>query len=111
MKRLFIESTLFKKEFSENVSLEILRKLQMEILKKPEGGDPIPGTGGIRKMRLGAESKGKRGGWRVLYLDLPDRGVCHLLYAYTKSVSEDISFEQKKVLKELVERIKRSARR
>lgn len=109
MKRIFVESSLFKKTFSELVSLESLKDLQVEILKNPEAGDLIVGTGGIRKMRFGSESKGKRGGWRILYLDLPDAEVCHLLYAYPKSESENISSEGKKVLRELAEKIKRSA--
>lgn len=109
MTRIFVESSLFKKAFSEHVSLESLRDLQSELLKSPEVGDIIPGTGGIRKMRLGSENKGKRGGWRVLYLDLPDAEVCHLLYAYPKSESDNISSEEKKILKDLAEKIKRSA--
>lgn len=109
MKRIFVESTLFKKTFSDLVSLEILKELQVEILKNPEVGDLIVGTGGIRKMRFGSGTKGKRGGWRILYLDLSEVDICHLLYAYPKSESENINSEEKKVLKELAEKIKRSA--
>ena len=43
--------------------------LQEALLKNPEKGDVMPGTGGFRKLRwrdprLG---KGKRGGLRVIY--------------------------------------------
>ena len=32
----------------------------------PEEGDLIPGTGGLRKLRWAARSKGRRGGSRVI---------------------------------------------
>ncbi len=110
MNRFFVESTLFKKAFSEVVPLDSLKNLQIEILKDPGAGSLIVGTGGIRKMRFGSESRGKRGGWRILYLDLPEVKVCHLLFAYTKVDSENISAEEKKILKDLADRIKRSVK-
>ena len=33
----------------------------------PMGGDEIPGTSGVRKLRVPALGKGKRGGARVIY--------------------------------------------
>ena len=33
----------------------------------PESGDVMQGTGGIRKVRVGAKGKGKSGGARVIY--------------------------------------------
>ncbi len=39
------------------------------LLKNPEAGDVIEGTGGLRKIRYADEKrgKGKRGGLRVIY--------------------------------------------
>ena len=33
----------------------------------PTRGDLIPGTGGLRKLRVGLSGSGKRGGARVIY--------------------------------------------
>ena len=32
----------------------------------PDAGDPIPGTGGARKVRFAGRGKGKSGGYRVI---------------------------------------------
>ena len=40
----------------------------------PDAGDVVPGSGGVRKVRWRAKSKGKSGGVRVIYYNMPDRG-------------------------------------
>jgi hypothetical protein len=37
------------------------------LARHPESGDVIPDSGGVRKLRWGAEGRGKRGGSRVIY--------------------------------------------
>ena len=40
---------------------------------RPEAGDLIPGSGGLRKLRWRMMGKGKRGGLRIIYnWDVPD---------------------------------------
>lgn len=45
------------------------------IAEHPDAGNPIPGTGGARKVRFAGKGKGKSGGYRVITfftgLDLP----------------------------------------
>ena len=36
------------------------------IANHPDTGDPIPGTGGARKVRFAGKGKGKSGGYRVI---------------------------------------------
>ena len=59
-------------------------------MKNPEAGALVAGTGGVRKLPAPDPSrqKGKRGGLRVLYLDLPDRERTYLLYLYGKNEAE-----------------------
>jgi len=52
-----------KKIFSESE----LEDIEAQLIENPEGGDVIPGTGGIRKIRVRASGRGKRGGARVIY--------------------------------------------
>ena len=65
-----------------------------------EAGDLVPGTGGFRKIRIAqrAVSRGKRGGARVYYLDLPRAQVTHLLAIYGKRQQIDISAAERRAL-------------
>jgi mRNA-degrading endonuclease RelE of RelBE toxin-antitoxin system len=49
--------------------------LILYLAQRPEAGDLIPETGGLRKLRWAAKGRGKRGGSRVIYyfhnLDVP----------------------------------------
>jgi len=36
------------------------------VLRIAKGGDPMPGTGGVRKIRFAPPGQGKRGGYRVI---------------------------------------------
>jgi hypothetical protein len=111
MKRIFVESSLFAKRVNE-AGAEVLKEIQLEILKNPESGRVIQGTGGMRKLRISDEGrgKGKRGGFRVIYLDLPQVERTHLLALFGKDEKDDISSDEKKALKILVDQIKKESR-
>lgn len=49
------------------------------IARDPECGDLIPGTGGVRKLRVGASGRGKRGGARVIYFYFDRHNPIYLL--------------------------------
>ena len=74
-------------------------------------GDLDPGTGGLRKVRMTdpTRGKGKRGGARVHYLWLPHRERIYLLFAYSKDEDDTLSQQQKKVLRAVVEGIKKES--
>lgn len=72
-----------------------LKKLQEEILENPQLGSVIQGTGGLRKMRFALDS-GKRGGIRVLYVDLVLHEEIYLITAYSKKSKEDLTDIEKK---------------
>ncbi|MBL4889443.1 MAG: type II toxin-antitoxin system RelE/ParE family toxin [Candidatus Lindowbacteria bacterium] len=108
MKRTFIEIPSFQKAVIATNDRSLLRLIQNEILKNPKGGSLLKGCGGIRKIRVGDEEKkkGKSGGYRVLHLDLPDRGKNYLLKLFAKGEKENISDEEKKIVRKLVKIIK-----
>lgn len=111
MRRLFIEAEGFRKKVDTVGGLPLLAGIQNEILKNPNTGKIIPGLGGVRKMRMGdmARGKGKKGGFRVLYLDLPEREKTYLLWIYSKNESEDISADEKRIIRNLASDLKREA--
>lgn len=88
----------------DNESLRILERI---LIKNPKIGDVIQGTGGARKMRIQLDGRGKSGGGRVVYLDVFEKEKLYLLFAYPKSVQDDLSPSQKKLIKTIVDAIKR----
>ena len=70
---------------------------------RPDMGNLIPGGGGIRKARWAGIGRGKRGGSRVIYYWQVADDIIWMLMAYPKSEREDLSRDQVRQLKILVE--------
>jgi len=86
----FIETRLFTKLVVDYLSDEEYAALQMALMRDPEAGPVIPGSGGVRKLRA-APGRGKRGGYRVIYYLRHVNGVIWMLTMYPKNVAENIS--------------------
>lgn len=75
------------------------------IAYEPTCGDVIPGSGGLRKVRVGREGTGKRGGARVIYyfhdVDVP----ILLLALYAKNEKDDLTVAEKKELGTLAKKV------
>ena len=86
-----------------------MRHIQDDLLKNPERGDVAEGLAGIRKARVAnpARGKGKRGGYRYMHLYLKHRDHIHLLFLLDKDEQEDLTAEQRKILRLLVTELKR----
>ena len=98
---LFIETSIFTKRITENVSDEDYHKLQVLLAEHPDAGDLMRGSGGIRKIRCAASGRRKRGGARTLYYwDVPDK--IYMIFCYLKNERENVAPEQLKALKKLV---------
>ena len=79
------------------------RLLQHELVARPDVGNIIRGSGGLRKVRWAARGRGKRGGVRVIYYWAVDREIILMLLIYGKNEQDDLTAEQLRVLKGLVE--------
>jgi mRNA-degrading endonuclease RelE of RelBE toxin-antitoxin system len=99
---IFVETRVFSRQRREHLEEEQFRALQRYLLEHPHAGAQIPGTGGLRKVRWSTEGRGKRGGVRVIYFFVEARSLILLLLLYPKNVQDDLSADQKRVLKELV---------
>ena len=64
----------------------------------PAGGVVIPGTGGLRKMRIPLQGRGKRGGGRVIYWYHSPGYPAALLWVFAKNAADDLTKEQYRVL-------------
>ena len=69
----------------------------------------MEGTGGIRKVRFPLENRGKSGSVRVCYTDFEEYEVTYLITAFTKNEQENLSDDEKKVLKKMVKALKDEA--
>lgn len=58
---LFIETSAFSALIEDWLSDEEYRGLQSYLMERPDAGDIIRGSGGIRKLRWAAKGKGKSG--------------------------------------------------
>lgn len=104
MKAVFIELPPFSRLRADYLDDEGLRGLQDFMMKSPEAGDTIEGTGGLRKLRHGdpLRSKGKRGGLRVIYYWWDGGSQFWLFTLYDKDEIEDLSAKDKKALRAML---------
>ena len=86
---------------------EDLKKLEELLISNPHAGDVIQGTGGARKLRIRLDGTGKSGGGRVIYLDIFEKERIYFLFAYPKNLQEDLTAEQKRIIRTLIEAIKK----
>jgi hypothetical protein len=98
----FVELPVFSKAREIYLSDDEFRDLQQFLVKAPEAGDLIPGSGGARKLRWSRSGIGKRGGLRVIYYFVDRIGQIWLLTLYSKNVLDNI---QAHTLKRLTETI------
>jgi hypothetical protein len=75
------------------------------IAYEPTCGDLIPGTGGLRKVRVGRGGSGKRGGARVIYYFYNEDFPILLVAIYAKNEKADVSPHEKKKFAGLVKEI------
>src|SRR5689334_24544031 len=78
---------------------------------EPACGDLIPGTGGLRKVRVGRGGSGKRGGARVIYYFYNAAFPLLLIALYAKNEKADLSAAEKKKFAALVKEITEQWRR
>jgi len=62
-----------------------------QLASDPEAGDVIPGGGGVRKIRIPLQGRGKRGGARLIYFFYTDAIPLFLLNVFAKNEKENIS--------------------
>ena len=103
---VIIETSVFTGCVKELLSDDQYAELQTALVVRPDAGDLIPGSHGLRKLRWKIDGGGKRGGMRVIYYWLTADDQLYMLYAFTKAEREDLTRRQIKQLAEIVKRWK-----
>ena len=104
MKAVFVELPAFSRYRADYLDDEGYRGLQTAMMKNPESGDVIQGTGGLRKLRHidARQGKGTRGGLRVIYYWWDGASQFWLFTLYGKDEMTDLSSEEKQALKHML---------
>jgi hypothetical protein len=104
----FIESKIFSKQVRE-LGVEVLVRIQSDLVQDPERGVVMKGTHGVRKARVAdpTSTRGKSGSYRYLYLFLEHAGRIHLLYLFGKGEQADLSPQQKQIIGALSQAIRK----
>jgi len=97
----FIETPIFTKQITELMDNSDYRRLQIALARKPDAGNVIRNSTGLRKIRWSVQGRGKRGGIRVIYYKIQADEI-YMLFAYPKNKQEDLTNDQLRVLCTLV---------
>lgn len=107
MTRTFKEVPLFTRKWQElGLTDNHLKTLEEILLKDPKAGDVIQGSGGLRKIRIPLENRGKRGGARVIYVDIELKETIYFINVYAKNEQDDLTEEEKKAFKAVIKILK-----
>jgi hypothetical protein len=101
---IFLETSIFTRRVISILPDDEYRQLQATLVDRPDTGPIIPGGGGIRKIRWNASGHGKRGGARIIYYWATEQQRILMLFIYAKNESDDLSADQLKTLKQIVEK-------
>lgn len=96
---VFAETPLFTELVTSLWSDDELAAFQRFLIQHPDVGDVIEGSGGVRKVRWKMPGRGKRGGARVVYFWAQRRDQILLLLIYTKSKQDNLTEDQKVVVR------------
>ena len=98
-----IETSIFTKHIKNLLSDDEYRLLQNTLIKNPEIGKVIKGTGGLRKVRLAIKGKGKSGGVRTIYYWSKATEIILMLLIYKKNEQDNLTITQTKILTKIVD--------
>lgn len=101
MDAIFIELPAFARHREAYLNDDDYKAFQQMMLKNPESGDVIQGTGGLRKVRFEDKirQKGKRGGLRVIYYWRASETQFWLFTIYNKDELDNLTAKQRDLLK------------
>ncbi|EEO2246942.1 type II toxin-antitoxin system RelE/ParE family toxin [Salmonella enterica] len=101
---IFIETEIFTEDVKNLLDDDEYHRLQLFLAIQADSGDLIQDAGGLRKVRWGVRGRGKRSGVRIIYFYRVSRSEIRLLLIYKKGIKDDLTAQEKAVLRMLNER-------
>ena len=86
----FVESSAFQRACPAYIDDDEYAELQRFMMRNPEAGQVVPGSGGVRKLRWARPGMGKRGGLRIIYFVRYLPNEFWMLAIYAKSEEQSI---------------------
>jgi hypothetical protein len=96
----FIESSAFERVLPVYLDDDEYSELQQFMMRNPEVGQIVLGSGGVRKLRWTRPGMGKRGGLRVIYFVRHQPNEFWMLTIYAKAKHDNVPAH---ILKQLIE--------
>jgi hypothetical protein len=83
------------------------RTIEQELLRSPEVGQAMSGTGGLRKMRYSPahSSRGKSGGVRICYVLFPRYQHLFFVSVFAKNEQANLNAAEKRAIRTLITEI------
>lgn len=107
MNRTFIQTETFTKKWDDlGLNDDDLRSLEQYLLNNPKTGAELIHGSGIRKIRIPINGHGKRGGARVIYIDIEIKESIYLLDVYAKNEKENLTQNEISILSKLAKKLK-----
>ncbi len=100
------ETPTFTKQASKLFSPSEKTAIINFLAANPLAGDLIPHTGGVRKVRVPASGRGKRGGGRVIYYVFSEDAPLYALLVYPKNQRTNLSQDEAKAVSAFAQAIK-----
>jgi hypothetical protein len=101
-----VETTEFLARASRVMSDEERAQVVELLARDPECGDIIPGTGGVRKVRVALQGRGKSGGARVIYYFHSERLPVFALTVSAKNERDNLTQAERNAMAATVRTIK-----
>ena len=89
-----VETLVYAKQVDRLLTADEQRKLHTLLSMKPDAGEVIQDSDGMRKVRWGREGHGKSSGVRAIYYAVADEGAVYMLFMYPKSEQDDLKPDQ-----------------
>ena len=113
MQCTFVQLSRFASRWAQlRLTDEDLQALEQMLLRNPDAGVVVAGTGGLRKVRFAPPSRhvGKSGAFRVGYAYFRTAETVYLLAIYPKNEQASFTPAEKAEVRKVIDMISRSLR-
>ena len=108
MKAAIVSLPAYKRDIAKLLTRAERLALEEHLAVAPDAHPIIRETRGVRKATWGRGNVGKSDGIRVIYYHLVSRNAVYMLTAFAKTKQSDLSSAERKILRKLVDQIKRA---